>query len=659
MVNLEVNGTDLNFKIDSGADVNVISRNQYNRITSQPQLNTCNARLDGVSGPNDCDGVFMATIRRRDKDYQSKIYVVRHATDNLLSLSLASHMGLVIRVDSLDVACENSGIVKLRKPVDIALREDNEPYSVPCPRRVTIPLMPKVKVELDKMQDEKVIVKVTEPTDWCSPMVPVSKPSGGVRICLDLKRLNAAVKRERYVLPTIDDILYKLRGSTVFSSLDAAGGYWQLPLSDESSKLTTFITPFGRFRFLRLPFGISSASEIFQREMTTILDGLDGVIVYQDDILVHGKDAAEHDTRLDAVLERIVASGLKLNRKTCRIRQPSLTFLGHTINKDGSHAHQDKIAAVQEMAAPTDVTELKRFTGLVNFMGRYVEGLSDKLRPLNELLRKDNEWVWGPQQESAFKDIKCAIANATTLAYYDPNKPVTISADASSYGIGGVITQEGRPIAFTSRTLAPAETRYAQIEKEHLAITWTCEKFDRYLVGLEKFEVITDHKPLVPIINSKDLDLAPLRCQRMLLCLRCFNMTVRHEPGKNLVIADLLSRKPLSAAASETAEDISAYVHAIISTNPMTDQKMTAIRQASENDDIIRRAMEYTLDGWPRINEVPAKLREYHQVRADLSVAEGLLLYGQRIAIPQSMRQNMLQRIHDGHLGINKCHERA
>ena len=292
-------------------------------------------------------------------------------------------------------------------------------------------------------------------------------------------------------------------------------------------------------------------------------------------------------------------------------------------------------------------------------MGRYVEGLSDKLRPLNELLRKDNEWVWGPQQESAFKDIKCAIANATTLAFYDPNKPVNISADASSYGIGGVITQEGRQIAFTSRTLAPAETRYAQIEKELLAIIWTCEKFDRYLVGLEKFEVITDLKPLVPIINSKDLDLAPLRCQRMLFRLRRFNLTVRHEPGKNLVIADLLSRKPLSAAASETAEDISAYVHAIISTYPMTDQKMTAIRQASENDDIIRRAMEYTLDGWPRINEVPAKLREYHQVRADLSIADGLLLYGQRIAIPQSMKQDMLQRIHDGHLGINKCRERA
>ena len=134
--------------------------------------------------------------------------------------------------------------------------------------------------------------------------------------------------------------------------------------------------------------------------------------------------------------------------------------------------------------------------------------------------------MWGPQQESAFRDIKCAIANATTLAYYDPNKPFTISADASSYGIGGVITQEGRPITFASRTLALAETRYAQIEKELLAITWTCEKFDQYLVGLEKFEVITDHKPLVPIINSKVLDLAPLRCQRMQLRLRCFNMTV-------------------------------------------------------------------------------------------------------------------------------------
>ena len=170
---------------------------------------------------------------------------------------------------------------------------------------------------------------------------------------------------------------------------------------------------FGRFRFLPLPFGLSSASKIFQWDMTTILQGLNGVIVYQDDILVHKKDTAEHEVRLDAILELIVASSQKLNQKKCWIRQPSLTFLGHTINKDGSHAHQDKIAAVQEMAARSDITELKRFTGLVNFMGRYVEALSDKLHPLNKLLHKD-EWVWSPQQESAFRGIKCA--KATTLA---------------------------------------------------------------------------------------------------------------------------------------------------------------------------------------------------------------------------------------------------
>ena len=123
--------------------------------------------------------------------------------------------------------------------------------------------------------------------------------------------------------------------------------------------------------------------------------------------------------------------------------QATVMFLGHTINKDGSQAHQDKITAVQEIAAPSDITELKRFTGLINFMGRYVEGLSDKLRPLNELLHKD-EWVWSPQQESTFRNIECAIKNATTLAYYDPNKPVPISADTSFYGIGGVMTQEGR-----------------------------------------------------------------------------------------------------------------------------------------------------------------------------------------------------------------------
>ena len=195
--------------------------------------------------------------------------------------------------------------------------------------------MPKVESELKQMEPNDIIVRETEPTDWCSPIVLVPKPSGEVRICVDPKRLNFAVKRERFVIPTIDELIHKLRGATIFCSLDAANGYWQLPLTEAASKLTTFITPFGRFRFKHLPFGISSASEIFQHEMVNILDGINGVLIYQEDILIYGSNRKEQDDRLNAVLDRIITSGLRLNERKCKIRQSSLTFLGHIIDKDG------------------------------------------------------------------------------------------------------------------------------------------------------------------------------------------------------------------------------------------------------------------------------------------------------------------------------------
>ena len=277
-VDVDLNGTNITFKIDSGADVNVISKTAYDGLRKRPVLHASKARLDSVTGPIVNIGMFNAKLRHRNSEYMTDIHVVDHPTNNLMSRSLTVKTSLITRIDGIKDACNGSGRVKLRNPIDIKLRADIEPYSIKTPRRIAIPLMPKVETELKRMESRDIIVKVEEPTDWCSSIVPVPKSSGDVRICVDLKRLNAAVRRERYILPTADNLFHQLRGSTVFSTLDAESGYWQFPLTEAASKLTTFITPFGSNRFKRLPFGISSASEIFQREMMTLLDGLDGVI---------------------------------------------------------------------------------------------------------------------------------------------------------------------------------------------------------------------------------------------------------------------------------------------------------------------------------------------------------------------------------------------
>lgn len=217
----------------------------------------------------------------------------------------------------------------------IRLIPEAKPHAVYTARHVPLPLCPLVDAELKRMEDAGVISKVTEPTSWCAGMVVVPKKNGKIRICVDLKPLNKSVMREIHPLPKVDDTLAQLSGARIFSKLDANSGFWQIPLSHSSRLLTTFITPSGRFCFNKLPFGISSAPEHFQRRMSELLSGLPGVVCQMDDILVFGKDQVDHDKHLEAVLKRVQASNLTLSLQKCEFSQTKLTFLGHVLDGNG------------------------------------------------------------------------------------------------------------------------------------------------------------------------------------------------------------------------------------------------------------------------------------------------------------------------------------
>ena len=233
--------------------------------------------------------------------------------------------------------------------------------------------MEKVKAELERKKKADIIQEITEPTDWCAGMVPVlKKKSGAVRICVDLKRLNLAVKRERYMIPTIEDTLHKLDGSRIFSKVDATSGFYQIPLEKESAKFTTFITPFGRYFYKRLPFGISSAPEIFQRTMEEILHREDNVVCFFDDVLIHSATPEEHEVHLQKVLQKLADVGLKLNQDKSEFRKKEIEFLGHRISADGVRPDDKKVEAIRGMPDPTNTTELKRILGMLNFLGRYI-----------------------------------------------------------------------------------------------------------------------------------------------------------------------------------------------------------------------------------------------------------------------------------------------
>ena len=314
-----------------------------------------------------------------------------------------------------------TGLGTMGSEYTIKLKPNPKPYSLSTPRNIPLPPRDKVKEELERMTKLGVISIVETPTEWCAGMVVVpKKSSGSIRICVDLRPLNENVMSENFPLPKVDEILAQLAGARFFSKLDANMGFWQIPLSPECRSLTTFITPFGRFHFNKLPFGVSCASELFQRRMAVILEGLEGVLCLVDDVQVFGSDQQEHDRRLRGVLERLNKARVTLNAEKCDFSRKEIKFLGHVVNHRGVHPDPDKTTAIQMMPKPKDVSELRRLLGMINEFNKFSPRIADLTQPLRELLSARNVWQWSPKHDLAFAALKQEITKHPPLHYTTP-----------------------------------------------------------------------------------------------------------------------------------------------------------------------------------------------------------------------------------------------
>ena len=383
--------------------------------------------------------------------------------------------------------------------------------------------------------------------------------------------------------------------------------------------------------------------------------GLPGILCHVDDILVYGKDQTEHDTRLMAALEAIQKAGLTLNSEKCQFNQTCISFLGHIVNSEGISQDPQKTMAITKMAQPTSVTQLRRFLGMINQMGKFSPNLAQISQPLRDLLSKKNSWIWERPQQEAFEKLKSEVATTCVLCHYNVDAKTKISADASSYGLGAVLLQfqknKWQPIAFASRSLNETD---AQIEKEALAITWACERFSEYILGKE-VELETDHKPLVPLLGSKHLDSLPPRVLRFRLRLMRFQYNIKHVPGKELYIPDTLSRAPVNNATDHLAtNDIELYIQTVVLSLPADKDRLNSYREAQANDTICSRLIDYCKSGWPNKSKLGGEIKKYWQFAGKFSLHDNLLLYGSRIVVPESMRLVTLQKIHQGHQGIQK-----
>lgn len=325
-----------------------------------------------------------------------------------------------------------------------------------------------------------------------------------------------------------------------------------------------------------MPYGISSAPEIFHRVIKQIFDNIEGVDTYIDDILIYGTTIEEHDARLKLVLDKVKEYNIKLNRKKCVFRTNTLTYMGHKLSNFGISPDEKKIQAIINFKKPENKKDVQRFLGILTYLSKFIPNLSQLSSPLRSIIKKNVHFEWSEEQEKCFKNFKTILSKNPVLQYYSANKQVILSVDASKDGLGAVLLQDGAPVAYASRALTSVQKHYAQIEKELLAICFGCERFREYLYG-RQFIVETDHKPLLPIIK-KPLNDCPLRLQRLLLLLQYYEFTLNFKKGKELYIADALSRAYDNTVYSDDFDhELEGHADLLIMSINASDQQMQKI----------------------------------------------------------------------------------
>jgi hypothetical protein len=664
---LSINGRQTEVKIDTGARINVMSVSTKNDISPKALIDTNKTiRIKAFGGDSfDTMGTVNLQCEHDKVVYHITFHVVDRQVTTLLGLPDTMKLNIIqLSKEVYQVLPEKHApeIDEYRDVFDDKIGELPVQYKmkinteatpvVKPPRKIPLAMKAAVKEELDRMEKLEVISKIEEPTEWVSSMVAAKKKSGEIRICIDPRDLNKVLQRPHHPMKTIDEVIRDIPNAKVFSIMDAKSGFWQIPLEEESKLLTAFNTPFGRYIFNRMPYGLNSGSEVFQRAMEQLFSGYPCEIIV-DDILVWGTTEEEHDKKLKKVLDRVRKINMKLNKKKCRFRVHEVAYVGHLLTSDGVVPDPNKITAIAKMPAPENQQALQRVLGMFNYLSKFIPDYSELTAPLRTLLHKDTEWCWLDQHQKAFEKLKGTLASPPVLQYYDVNKPVTLTCDASKSGIGAACMQNDRPVAYASRAMTETEQRYAQIEKELLAVTFACKKFHDYIYG-KRVMVETDHQPLITILK-KPIHAAPARLQKMIMQLQRYNIDLVYRPGKELYVADTLSRAYITDPEPQTDD-----WYEVMCVLPVSQRRKQQLQQETAADEVCRQLQQTINEGWPEnYKDATPNIRQFYAFRDELVVQEGILMKGTRVVVPAKLQPEYLAELHKGHPGVEATKARA
>lgn len=489
------------------------------------------------------------------------------------------------------------------------------------------------------------VIEVSD-SPWASPAILVHQ-KGKDRFCIDYRKINTVLKADQYPIPRVDDILTQFSGMAYYTTFDANKGFHQVEVDEKDREKTAFRTHVGLHQFKRMPFGLKTGPSVFQRLTDRILGHYKWQIalVYIDDIIIYSKTFEKHAQDVDTILKLVTKSGITLSPSKSYVAHHSIKALGHRVSNLGIGTLEETVRAVAEFPRPHNVKSLQRFLGLAVYYRKFVKNFARIASPLYELLKNQTEWKWDDRHQRAMDELKEKLTTAPVLAHPDYTKPFIVHTDASTTGLGVVLSQKDKdqkehPIVYLSRTLSPAEKNYTSTEMECLAIIWALKKLHPYLDG-STFDIITDHSALQWILNFSGTNKRLLRWSMDLQPYK-EHMVIKYRAGKVHQNADALSRAPLPV--------INVMSHISIDTS-----FLDRIRTGYQHDRNAQKIIEQLNTESP-----PPHLKPYHLSH------DGILLFKaadnklDRIYVPDygKLRLDVLHDFHDataaGHLGFSK-----
>lgn len=658
MVNVTICNKATSLELDSGSPVSIISSDLFTKLTgdSTPLARTETTFRSYSNTPIVPLGTADVPVCYKRKTVNLPIYVVAGDCAPIMGREWIHALHVQLPVNHVTGEA-NAKILQSKFPQVFAegVGKANytasitpKPDAVPVFRKarpVPHALRDRVEAELERLVEQGVLEPVTH-SDWATPIVPVIQRDS-IRICADYSQtVNQQIVVPHYPIPRIEELFANLQGGQIFAKLDIRKAYLSIPIDDSTQELLTVNTHRGLYRPKRLMFGVSAAPAIWQKYIDQVLQRVDGVATFFDDILVAGRTHAELQDRLEKVLHRLQDAGLHLNLAKCEFYVPSVRYLGHIISGDGISKSSEGVAAIMKVPAPTDVKQVRSFMGLVTFYAKFIPHLAEMAAPLYALTMKDAKWHWSRQCALAFKRLKEELSSDRVLAHYNPDLPVILAADASPYGLGVVLSHvfpdgSERPICYASRSLNSAEKNYSQIDREALSIKFGVDKFYYYLIG-RHFTLFTDHQPLVHIFGPKGhlKSLCATRLLHYALFLQNFTFTIKYRQSSDHGNADALSRLPLESSELHQLDSVEKF-----QVDHMRILAVTAkdIASASLRDPELRAIIDDL-----RLGRTKSPATESY------SLQSGCVLHGLRVFVPPEFRQTLLAELHKGHVGIVK-----